>query len=325
MENVKKNIVEQTTFRKNTPIIRLGCFLTGMNCHILRQCSEASYKQLKRYMASLMIIMILWAFIGFGFAKLYFKLTIPQALGVSLVVTFIILMIERNIILGHKDWRIGALRVLLGFSLALIGAIIIDQFLFQDDIEKLKIIKIQEEVNRVVPQKTVELRNQIKQLDSLINRKEQERILLSQELERRPTISIPTVHTVRDSTGKVIRREITTQRKENPKFDMYKRLDEEIKKLREDKKEKELMLLSVRDTVEKDLTSKKGLLDDLKLEIDIIKNNKAALFVWVLFLIIFTAIELFVVSFKLFEKETDYDRMVEFSEEINKKKLETSN
>ena len=322
MEDFKKNIVEKTTFRKNTPIIRLGCFLTGMNCHILRQCSEASYKQLKRYLAALSIIMGLWGFIGYKFAQVYFKLDMWYDFLFGLFAVFLVWAVERTIILGRKSKGIGFIRFLLGIIMASIGAIIIDQLLFQEDIEKEKILQIQEEVNRVVSKKTVELRRQIAQLDSLINLKEQERIVLSQELERKPTISIPTVHTVRDSTGRIIRREITTQRKENPKFDIYKRLEEEIKKLREDKKEKELMLLSVRDTVERDLASKKGLLDDLNLQLRLIKKNKVAFGVWALFFAFFLFLELLVVINKLLEKETDYDRMVAFSEEINKKKLE---
>ena len=322
MEDVKKTIVEQTTYRKNTPIIRLGCFLTGMNCHILRQCSEASYKQLKRYMASLAIIMGLWSFIGYKFAQVYLKLDSSKALLFALVSMLLVWAIERTIILGRKSFGIGFVRFLLGLIMASIGAIIIDQIIFQDDIEKEKILQMQEEVNRVVPQKTVELRRQIAQLDSLINLKEQERIKLSQYLERHPTISMPTVHVVRDSTGKVIRREITTQRRENPKFAAYQRLEEEINRLRDEKKQKEEMLLGIRDMVERDLASKKGLLDDLHLQIQLLKKNNEAFVVWLLFFLLFMILELLVVLNKILEKETDYDRMVVFAEEINKKKLE---
>ncbi len=322
MDDVKKTIVEQTTYRKNTPIIRFGCFLTGMNCHILRQCSEASYKQLKRYLAALSIIMGLWTFIGYKFARVYFKLDNSRALLFALAAMVLVWAIERTIILGRKNKGIGMLRFLLGLIMASIGAIIIDQIIFQDDIEKEKILQMQEEVNRVVPQKTVELRSQIHQLDSLINLKEQERVKLSKYLERHPTISMPTVHVVRDSTGKVISRTITNQHVENPKFDDYKRLEEEINRLRDDKKQKEEMLLGVRDTVEKDLASKKGLLDDLHLQLSLMKKNKVAFGVWGLFFAFFLFLELLVVMIKLVEKETDYDRMVSFAEEINKKKLQ---
>lgn len=36
--------------------IKFGCFLTGWNSSILSQCSEASFKHLKKYTAALLIL-----------------------------------------------------------------------------------------------------------------------------------------------------------------------------------------------------------------------------------------------------------------------------
>ena len=48
---------------------KVGCFLTGWNADILETCTEASRKQLKKYTSALLILMILWAFIGWSFAN----------------------------------------------------------------------------------------------------------------------------------------------------------------------------------------------------------------------------------------------------------------
>ncbi len=42
------------------PWIRFGCFLTGYNYSILRNCSEAAFKSVKKYTAAMLIVCILW-------------------------------------------------------------------------------------------------------------------------------------------------------------------------------------------------------------------------------------------------------------------------
>ena len=51
--------------------IKFGCFLTGWNSSILSQCSEASFKHLKKYTAALLILIIIWVFTGYCFAERY--------------------------------------------------------------------------------------------------------------------------------------------------------------------------------------------------------------------------------------------------------------
>ena len=51
--------------------IRFGCFLTGYNYNIVRNSSEVAAKALKRYTSAMVIVCILWAFIGYVFTDRY--------------------------------------------------------------------------------------------------------------------------------------------------------------------------------------------------------------------------------------------------------------
>ena len=51
--------------------IRFGCFLTGYNYSIVRNSSEVAAKTVKRYTSAMLIVCILWAFIGYCFTRRY--------------------------------------------------------------------------------------------------------------------------------------------------------------------------------------------------------------------------------------------------------------
>ena len=51
--------------------IQFGCFLTGYNYDIVRNSSEVAAKMVKRYTAALLIVGILWCFIGYCFTDRY--------------------------------------------------------------------------------------------------------------------------------------------------------------------------------------------------------------------------------------------------------------
>ena len=86
--------------------LNLGCFLTGWNRHILSQCSEASYKHLKKYTSALLILIVLWGFTGFCFAQRYVHAPLWGCVLSALFFIIIVVQIERQIILtvGSNKW-----------------------------------------------------------------------------------------------------------------------------------------------------------------------------------------------------------------------------
>ncbi len=308
--------------KRNTWFVRLGCFLTGYNCDLLRQCSEASYKQLKRYTSALLIIMPLWGFIGFFISKIYMKTDWITSLIAAVFMMFIVVMIERQIILGvgRNGW-LSVFRLLLGAVMAVLGATVIDQIFFQDDIERAKVETVQKDVNRILPQKTKELNRMIQEKDSLLAVKEMKYRKLMTELDKKPFLTLTNVRVKRDSTGKVVERMRVTEKVKNPKFDERDRLHEEIKMLSDEKDKLSRQLLTIRDTIEADLRSRKGFLYELGIMMDVVKKNSTAKVVYILWFAFLLAIELLVVISKLLAKASDYDYLIEAQQESRMRKF----
>ncbi len=301
---------------------KFGCFLTGYNCQLLRQCSEASFKKLTKYTSALLIIMLIWGAVGYLFAREYLKLEkIPAVLG-GLVAVVLIVLIERQIILSVGKNRWGKIfRILLGMIMAVLGATIIDQILFQEDIEKEKLEFIQQEVNRIVPQRTQELRKQIASLDSVIQKKENEKIKLAEELNRRKTIAIPHFREERDSTGKIINKTVTTQYVINPKFKTFENLQTNLDSLMSRKKEMELRLLKVRDETENELKNRKGFLNELLILYRVISKSWLTILIYLMIFSFFLFIELIVLMIKSSDDESDYDVLVREQQNVRKRQF----
>ncbi len=291
---------------------RIMCFLTGYRCRILEQCSDASFKQLAKFTGAMLVIMLIWGLIGYGFVTTYLKLQNPPqiAAGVGFVV-FVIWMLERYIILSEKNWGMAVFRMLIGLVIASLGAVIADQYLLQEDIKKARMERDQKEVNRLLKQKTAELRDQIKRLDSLIADTEARKARLNAYLQKHPRIATPEVITKRDSTGKIISRTVNYRTQVNPQFEQLNSLNDKIAMLYNQRKEKENMILTARDTVEKQVQQTKGFLDEIKVMRQLIFGSREALVVWLLFFLLALFIELLVVYGKISSK-SDYDHMIEF-------------
>ncbi len=298
--------------RKNGLFVRFGCFLTGYNCRLLRQCSEASYKKLKGFVAGMLIIMIIWWWVGYLLALEYFKLNSLYAALFGLMMVFIVWMVERMIILFHgQKWVNGIFRLGLGLLMAVVGATIIDQWMFREDIQKKKTFVAQEEVARLLPARTSVIREEIAQLDSTIAMKEQERTRLLKELERKPVIAVPTVSYTKDSTGKIVSRSVTVKKVENPKFEVYNRVEEDLKLLKSRRDTLNNRLIHVREVTEKELLERKGFLDELKLLKSILLDDKTAFYFWAVWFGVLLSFELLVAMIKIFGKKTDYEYLVE--------------
>lgn len=308
--------------------LKFGCFLTGYNYQLVKNSSEAVAKAVMKNLSAMLIITMIWAFIGYAFTQRYLHGDMVMSLFGAIVAAFIIIQIERQITLSvmrnkYSMW----FRFVIGLVMAFIGSVILDQIIYKDDIEKNKIENVQNEVNRILPVKTHELDQQIQQLSQAIYTKEAERAIIIQELGRRPMIPAPSTMEVRvrDSvTGQMrkVGETITNQSVTNPKTALIPQIDVQLKYLNEQKNEKENEKLNIRQLLETDIHAKVGFLDELQVLFSILLSSNIALFVWLLIFLIFFLIELFVLSNKYGDGVNDYDRTVLHQMETRIKMLE---
>lgn len=318
--------------------IRFGCFLTGYNYTIIRNSSEVAAKSVKKFTAAIVIVCILWFFIGFTFTQRYIQLGTAASMLGGLLSVIIIVQIERQIILSINPGRLLYIaRSCLALMMATLGAVIIDQIIFQKDIELEKISYISEKVNQILPSKTSELENQIAALDTTINSKEAQRQAYVEDITKHPVISviasdsrsIPTPIKLKGSTGQDSIAFVTNTVKTisrnnivNPKSALIGSLDSTIADMRKQKAEKENNKLNIRPALEKEMKDKTGFLDELKVMYRLISGSGTALAFWLLWILFFLFIELLVLVSKMGEKANDYEKTVLHHMNLQIRKLE---
>lgn len=318
--------------------VKLGCFLAGYNYNIVNSSSEVAVMKVKQTISALLVVCIIWAFVGYVFTNRYLDGNIFESIGGSIIACIVIVQIERQIILSiNPSGVLFAMRILIAVMMAIIGSVIIDQVIFKADIEKRKISLLDAEVNKIYPVKSEELRLQIKSLDSTLLAKEGQRVSLDAELSRSPTIKIYNSQTspltvpvtTTDSTGKtttvmnVVNAKSTSVSSEpNPKRDLVKPLDVQIASIRDIKMKKDEALLVLRSSLEEDINSKVGFLDELKIMFSILQESNIALGVWLIWLFILFGLELFILASKMGETSNVYDETLKHQERLFKRKLE---
>ncbi len=295
--------------------IKLGCYLTGYNYSIVKSSSEASAKAVKKFTSALLIISMVWGFIGFEFTSRYLHgSTLISIIG-AIVLIVMVIQIERQIILTiGKSTSVKRFRIIIGIVMAIIGSVIIDQVMFKDDIESQRISIDQEKVNKAMAIKTKEINAQVAQLDSNIAHKEKERIQIINEITKSPTITAYSNQTQSkvDSNGRMVTvgKTASSQSMPNPKIELLGQLDNQVKTLRDLKITKENSLLTIRNTVEKEVKDKKSFLEELSILFNILMSSPISFVVWGLIFIFFFSIELFVLYCKFGDDKNDYDRTI---------------
>lgn len=318
--------------------IKLGCFLTGYNYVIVMRSSEVAAMKVKQTVSALLIVCIIWSFVGYMFTHRYLDGNILTSLIGALVACVIIVQIERQIILSIDPSKmLLIMRIVIAVLIAIIGSVIIDQVIFKADIEKRKITILDKEINKIFPLKSHELRSQIFALDSTITAKEQQRIDLDVEISRNPTINmysnktdpIAVPNTVKDSSGNVTTkinivntRSTSVNSVPNPKIELIKPLDIQIAALRTIKSQKDSSVLVLRSSLERDMSSKVGFLDELKIMVDILRESNTAFGVWLIWFFILFGLELFILASKVGETANVYDETLKHQEALQKRQLE---
>ena len=322
--------------------VRFGCFLIGYNYDILRNSSEASAKTVKRYTAALLIISILWGFIGYVFTDRYMHGGSLASLSGAIAFIIIIIQVERQIILtNNPNKTLKFSRGALAVAMAILGSVIIDQIIFKDDIELEKITYTEKRIKKTLESKTEELNSQIKSLDSAIAKNEKERLILIADINKNPTSAIKTTSItlktekttkIDSSTGKPIITEKSIPQTvtsitsiSNPNIPLVKGIEESIINSKKDKTKKQEILLNIRPIVEKQIMSKVGFLDELNIMFKIITGSRIALIVWLLWFIFLFGIEMLILISKSNDKVNDYEKIINHHMDMQIKQIDLFN
>ena len=300
----------------------IGCFLIGWDKKILKECGEASYRQFRKLLSAICIMMILWGTIGFCFADRYINVeSCILKISIALAFMFIVLCVERVIILTvGKARMMGFMRVLLALCMAVLGSCIFDQIIFRNDIQQA----IQEHREDVIKES---ITKRLSIYDSDIQRISQEMdslslatIALNEELQKRPVIKGTNVTTQEQIIGvdedgkpqKVKTQTVNTVTLANPLAEQLKANNDQIQiystqleQLRQDKKE-------VAETVRAEVGQRApGFIEELEATLKVVSKSPVSLVFYIILFCFLTFLELFVLTIKMGENKCDYELIVE--------------
>jgi len=300
----------------------IGCFLIGWDKKILSECGEASFRQYRKLLSAISIMMVLWGTIGYCFADRYINIeSCALKLCVALAFMFIVLCVERVIILTVGKARLmSVMRVLLALCMALLGSCIFDQIIFRNDIQQA----IQEHREDVIGNKITkrlaiydgDIQRITQEMDSL----SKATIALNEELQKRPVIKGTNVSTQEQVVGvdengkpqKVRTQTVNTVTLANPLAEQLKANNDQIQiysgqleQLRLDKKE-------VAEKVREEMSQRApGFIEELEATLKVVSQSKVSLAFYIVLFCFLTFLELFVLTIKMGENKCDYELIVE--------------
>ncbi|MHC8949247.1 DUF4407 domain-containing protein [Sphingobacterium hungaricum] len=300
----------------NDSYLKFCCVMTGLSYPLMQSSSEQSAKNTKKYTGALLIIMLIWFFIGYSFATRYLHLSIYGGILGGLVMSFIILQIERIIILSHNISLGGKIfRIILGLVMAVLGAMILDQITFKDDIELRKSQVLSERVDNAIKLSEKDIKFQVAEIDSMLSSSNERMFYLSDELQRRPVIVTKQTSgsVTKDSLGNNVNttKSITTSVVDNPLKIEFEFLQKQVQELNAKKFDLMKSSTELRVKKEDELKASTGFLDELQLLKEVVASSWLGLCVYLLFMFFFLALELFILIMKASDKQSDYDKLID--------------
>lgn len=315
---------------KKNPWLKFGCFLTGYNYYLVQHSSEQSSKAVKKFTSAVLLIVLVWMFIAYSFAVRYLHVGVVGGILASVIAAFVVIQIERIIILSTKvnKWSV-TFRVALALVMAILGSFILDQIIFKDDIELKKTQIMEDRVKVAIKNSENDVDEQVKSIDASIQQLEARQKVVSEDLQKNPVIvtSYTNTSVTRDNQGNRINSTNSTNKmvNENPKKRELEQINEQINVLNGQKFKTIGSLDSIRANKEKDLRKSSGFIDELNILHEVITSSKIGLTVYLLFFFFFLSIELFVVTIKLTDKASDYDKLINHQTEVRMRMLERLN
>lgn len=311
----------------------IGCFLIGWDKDILCECGEASYRQYRKLLSAICIMMVLWGTIGYCFADRYINIeSCALKICVSIAFMFIVLCVERVIILTVGKARLmSVMRILLALCMAVLGSCIFDQIIFRNDIQQAIQEHREDVIGATITKRLSIYDSDIQRITQDMDSLSKATIALNEELQQRPVIKGTNVSTQEQVIGvdengnpkKVRTQTVNTVTLANPLAEQLRANNDQIQiystqleQLRQDKKE-------VADKVRDEMNQRApGFIEELEATLKVVSQSKVSLAFYLVLFCFLTFLELFVLTIKMGENKCDYELIVENQLHLKKTLME---
>lgn len=292
-------------------MLKLYCFITGDDYSTLAGDTLKSRKKVILYAWSILIPVLIWFSCGYLLVTKILNGSAGTALLTALVVAVIVFIIERSIILSSGGKIITGFRIALAIFVASIGALIVDEIVFENDIDQQLAKNQRAEVEtelaafdslwktRISAQEEI-VRNSSANWDSAVRR-------IDRELNGKSGTRIPgygPIAMIMQENAEKYKQEYTTQ---------TSALDTLMVKYENARLQESNRITSS--------FNNHSLLKRMKAMFDLVRSDWLMLIVYVVFTMIFLLLECMVVIVKASGGKTNYEKKHELIEEIGEKRM----
>lgn len=292
-------------------MLKLYCFITGDDYNTLVNDTLKSRKKVALFAWSIVIPVTLWFFCGFLLVTKILNGSFLSAIFTAVVVSVIVFVIERSIILSNGGWFINVFRLILAVFVAFIGALIIDEIIFENDIDQ-----------QLAKNQRMEAELELNSIDTLWNTKLRKQMAIVDERYHAWDSALRRIHlelTGKGGTGIPGNGPMTTvmienaARYENDYQNQKAVLDTinaQFAKVRSE--EKENIHASF---------NNHSVLKRMKAMFDLVWSETMMLLIYSVFTAIFVLLECMVVIVKMSSGKTNYEKKQELIEKIGESRM----
>lgn len=295
-------------------MLKIACLLTGDRYSCLEGDTPASKKKVVALALAMLVPTLIWTANGFLLSHVVLQAGLLSAVITALACGVIIFLTEKLIVMANGNWMLTALRIFIGFGIALLGSIAIDEVVFKDDIDiQVQVLKekaIEEAKKRAEEyhartNNLNQLEEQIRVANNEFNIAERGAIAESDGSSGTGNVGIGAVARLKNQKALERKADLLLLQNKQSQFELEKKaiVEESAKKAEDSFKEN-------------------GLLTRVKALFELVEADKYMKLVYWLLTIVLFFFEFLVVILKLTWRKTNYERRLEFIEELGEKRID---
>ncbi|RYE58026.1 MAG: DUF4407 domain-containing protein [Sphingobacteriales bacterium] len=293
-------------------MLKFFCFLTGDQYAMVSEDTPQSKQKVVLLANTLMIPVIMWTIIGFLLSYKVLDCSLAVSIVVSIICASLIFLIERVILMSTGSQLMTRFRVTLGFVVALIGAIALDEVIFKDDIDSQLSLNKEEAVKEAKEKAGVSF-------DHLHHLPDAAKAITAakkeyEQVERDIKAEVEGKGSGQRGIGKITTLYLS---KADIKKDMWMQTQATYDSLLN---LKEAEMLKAAAKVEKE--AKSGLLTRIKAMFQLLVGNLSMGLIYLAFTVFMFCLEFIVVIVKMKTPESNYERRVKLIEQIGQRRMQ---
>jgi hypothetical protein len=152
-------------------MFKIYSIIIGENPKYTATFQPASKRKVALYANCLMVPVILWFINSYLLVSKVLEASFFSAILTAFVAAFIIFLIERAIVMSNGSKQIIWFRIILGFIIATLGSITMDEVIFKSDIDNQIVNYKQTEIDKAVNKVEKDYQNQIGFQQSIVAKK----------------------------------------------------------------------------------------------------------------------------------------------------------